>query len=236
MSIVVPGTGLTRLNSTGRLSHPRTIDVLRADPGYTDWLMAQSWVRERYAAFHTLIINNFGEPSETPEHNALQALFLDDDFCRGFVNATTPGGIDGQWQRIETANARKIADCLSAVDDARKELAAIQDTAGWRLRDRRWFEERKRLQPPADDARQRYTMAQAELKELQLAEKRGDMISVDDIAPIITEELSNLRQRLMEMPGRLAPNLVGMMDAGKIEMAIRAEIDAALAELTSDRA
>jgi hypothetical protein len=34
----------------------------------------------RYPELHTLTINNFGEPSETPEHNRLQLRFLDAHF------------------------------------------------------------------------------------------------------------------------------------------------------------
>src|SRR5262245_23110071 len=43
--------------------------------------MGQAWFRERYGNVYTLIVNNFSEPSETPEHNALQARFLEDGFC-----------------------------------------------------------------------------------------------------------------------------------------------------------
>jgi hypothetical protein len=63
------------------------VEVLAADHAYCDWLTGQSWFRERYGAVYTLIVNNFAEPSETPEHNALQARFLDDDFCCGFFRA-----------------------------------------------------------------------------------------------------------------------------------------------------
>jgi hypothetical protein len=57
------------------------VEAMAADRGYCDWLLAQPWFREKNGNLYTLIVNNFGEPSETPEHNALQALFLDDDFC-----------------------------------------------------------------------------------------------------------------------------------------------------------
>src|SRR4051812_30049904 len=50
-------------------------EVLRSDPAYVQWLSGQDWFRDRYAIIHTLIIHNFGEPSETPEHNALQVKF-----------------------------------------------------------------------------------------------------------------------------------------------------------------
>jgi hypothetical protein len=54
------------------------IEVLQSDPQYVDWLMQQDWVRQRFPSVMNVIINNFGEPEETPEHNRLQALFLDE--------------------------------------------------------------------------------------------------------------------------------------------------------------
>jgi hypothetical protein len=56
------------------------VEQLAADPEYCEWLMGQSWFVEKYQAIHTVIINNFGEPSETPEHNRLQLRFLDETF------------------------------------------------------------------------------------------------------------------------------------------------------------
>jgi hypothetical protein len=56
------------------------VDVLAEDRSYCDWLLTQAWVVERFPKVHTLIINNFGEPTETPEHNALQIRLLDDGF------------------------------------------------------------------------------------------------------------------------------------------------------------
>jgi hypothetical protein len=53
------------------------MEVLAQDRAYCDWLMTQGWVAERFPALHTLIINNFAAPDETPEHNALQLRFLE---------------------------------------------------------------------------------------------------------------------------------------------------------------
>ena len=64
------------------------IAMLAADRDYCDWLTAQAWFVQRYPAIHTLVINNFGQPDETPEHNALQILLLDDTF-RARVAAIT---------------------------------------------------------------------------------------------------------------------------------------------------
>jgi len=63
------------------------VEVLQTDHAYCDWLTAQDWFRERYGGLWTVIVNNFAEPSETPEHNALQAKFLDQRLCQRLAAA-----------------------------------------------------------------------------------------------------------------------------------------------------
>lgn len=53
------------------------IAALAQDREYCEWLSGQDWFRTRFSGIHTLIVNNFGAPAETPEHNALQAKFTD---------------------------------------------------------------------------------------------------------------------------------------------------------------
>jgi hypothetical protein len=62
------------------------LEVLMQDNQYKEWLMAQDWFRNRHSNIYNLIVNNYGEPCETPEHNKLVSLFLDDDFCISFFN------------------------------------------------------------------------------------------------------------------------------------------------------
>ena len=57
------------------------IEILRSDPQYCEWLVSQNWFRDKFSPTYQLIINNFGEPAETPEHNSLQAMFLDRNIC-----------------------------------------------------------------------------------------------------------------------------------------------------------
>ena len=82
------------------------------------------------------------------------------------------------------------------------------------------------------EAKRRYTQAQAELKELELAEKRSQMVSVEDVMPILADELANVRSRLMAAPGRLAAELAAVSDPAAIERLITDEIAAALSEIT----
>ena len=59
------------------------VEVMQMDTGYCEWLSTQDWFRERYAnVYQQVIINNFTEASETPEHNKLQMLFLDKEFYK----------------------------------------------------------------------------------------------------------------------------------------------------------
>lgn len=57
------------------------VEVLLADESYREWLMAQEWFRARYTTIYQTVINYGGEPQETPEHNEMQASFLDDERC-----------------------------------------------------------------------------------------------------------------------------------------------------------
>lgn len=56
------------------------LEAVRHDAKYFDWLCQQSWFREKYGDTYQIIINNFQEPTETPEHNKLQAIFLENEF------------------------------------------------------------------------------------------------------------------------------------------------------------
>lgn len=58
------------------------IEVLAYDKKYTDWLCQQNWFINQFSPLHTIIINNFNQPSDTPEHNKLVANFFDDGFCK----------------------------------------------------------------------------------------------------------------------------------------------------------
>lgn len=52
------------------------VEVLANDKKYTDWLMAQEWFRTGHVQLYNVIVNNFCEPSDTPEHNRMQADFM----------------------------------------------------------------------------------------------------------------------------------------------------------------
>jgi hypothetical protein len=100
------------------------IETLRADAGYVDWLMAQDWFRERYQPIYQIVVNNFGEPSETPEHNRLQARFLDKDFCRGVLAALRWFPIVSPEEFIQEylvkPAEKEVRQCLDEVNSKRE--------------------------------------------------------------------------------------------------------------------
>jgi hypothetical protein len=62
------------------------LEVLSQDPQYMEWLTQQDWFKSRYQNIYTLVVNNFGTPQDTPEHNKMVSLFLDDDFLQKIAN------------------------------------------------------------------------------------------------------------------------------------------------------
>lgn len=53
------------------------VEALMQDDRYREWLVAQDWFRSRYASLFQIVLNGGGEPQDSPEHNAMQAQFLD---------------------------------------------------------------------------------------------------------------------------------------------------------------
>lgn len=62
----------------------KNIDSLVNDPefrSWCNWAVNQPDIKIRYSNFCQIIVNNFSQPQDTPEHNKLQNLFLDEMFC-----------------------------------------------------------------------------------------------------------------------------------------------------------
>lgn len=92
------------------------VEALVHDRQYVEWLTAQPWFKEKFQPIYNLVINNFGEPSETPEHNAMQALFLDDEYVVAVGMATG-------------ADLRAYATCEHRVQEIGQRLASLAEAA-----------------------------------------------------------------------------------------------------------
>jgi hypothetical protein len=84
------------------------IERMLADQSYLQWLMAQDWFREK--PLYQVIINYGAEPQETPEHNALQVMFLDKSFCERFVEHIVGGREAAMSTNIKATESAERVD------------------------------------------------------------------------------------------------------------------------------
>jgi uncharacterized protein (DUF3820 family) len=122
-------------------------EVLVDDPAYLQWLSGQDWFRTKFVNLYQVIINRGAEPEETPEHNALQVKFLDDEFCMRFVRCLYPGRDLDQLMRddLEKARMKNLsvaekrtalkpnAENLKSLDSLREQLSAAVDEIEFRI-------------------------------------------------------------------------------------------------------
>lgn len=84
------------------------------------------------------------------------------------------------------------------------------------------------------EAKIRIAVADAGLKEMELAEKKGLMINIEDIMPRIEAGDAIVKSRLLAIPGRLAQTLAVETDPVNVQRMLKAEINGALEELEKD--
>lgn len=77
------------------------------------------------------------------------------------------------------------------------------------------------------------TAAERRLAELELAQRSGELVHVDDVAARIESEYANVRARLLLIPTKLAPRIARMRKAAEARAAIHAEVREALHELST---
>lgn len=57
------------------------VDVLLSDEGYVQWLQNQPWLKDNHPILYQVIVNRgVSDDSDTPEHNAMQAKFLNERY------------------------------------------------------------------------------------------------------------------------------------------------------------
>lgn len=61
------------------------VEAVLEDRQYAEWLIAQGWFRERYQNLYITIQNGGSQPDMTPEHNRMQARFLNEEYARKFL-------------------------------------------------------------------------------------------------------------------------------------------------------
>jgi uncharacterized protein (DUF3820 family) len=98
----------TKIIPFGKYKGRLVEEVLLDDPAYLQWLAGQDWFRAKFNILHQVIINRGAEPEETPDHNAMQVKFLDDEFCLRFMRYLKPE-IENKARRTLNDESRLIA-------------------------------------------------------------------------------------------------------------------------------
>jgi hypothetical protein len=82
------------------------------------------------------------------------------------------------------------------------------------------------------EARARRMIALAAIEELRMARIRGELHHGRDVEFVMTQMLTALKSRLLSLPSRCAPYLVGKTNVAEIAETIRIEVYTALHELS----
>lgn len=84
---------------------------------------------------------------------------------------------------------------------------------------------------PFKDASTREKAASASLKEMELADKMGQTVVVEDVLPLVDAGDAVVRSRVLAIPGRLSQTLAAETDPVVVQRILKEECNAALSEL-----
>lgn len=102
----------------------------------------------------------------------------------------------------------------------------------WRLAHERDLADQARKVVKIDDERARKLAAERELAEIELARVRGELVPVDLVAERVTDEYERIRARLEAVASKVAPRVAATKSRNVCRDIVRAEIRAALEELS----
>jgi hypothetical protein len=74
-----------------------------------------------------VIINRGSEPEETPEHNALQVKFLDDDFCLRFMRCFCTEFDEIARKELQEVLDRWARDAQKKLEEKKRELEQVRE-------------------------------------------------------------------------------------------------------------
>lgn len=101
----------------------KPVYALADDKSYTEWLLTQSWFKEKHLNIYNIVINSFRQPDDTPEHNSMQIKFLDSnhalklayylkptlfDLSSFDINESLIRAIDSQYRYVDVIKSKII--------------------------------------------------------------------------------------------------------------------------------
>jgi len=111
------------------------VDRVMADHSYLEWVLNQPWFAEDYSRLHGLIINFGNESQDSPEHNAFQIRFLDEEVRLAVARRLGFEELDGAVCGKQKAVARRIGKELGCVvheKESQLRVSAVKfEESGW---------------------------------------------------------------------------------------------------------
>jgi phage terminase Nu1 subunit (DNA packaging protein) len=86
---------------------------------------------------------------------------------------------------------------------------------------------------PVSSAQRRRAVAEADLKELELAERRAEVVSISDVERNVAAVAQGIKQKLLAVPNKLTPRLVSVDDKIRVRAILDAEMTAVCHELVT---
>lgn len=128
-----------------------------------------------------------------------------------------------------TVTVRTVTNWLAAGMPCRtvdgKRTVVRSEANAW-VREQAAAEEAAKDPANEAEAKARKLAAEARLAELELAQREGVMVTVEDAARVMEEKLAPLRSALVTLPQRVAPQVMGCKTVAEVT----AKLDAAMAE------
>jgi hypothetical protein len=84
------------------------------------------------------------------------------------------------------------------------------------------------------DERARSLRADAELKEIELAEKRGTLVRIEQVKKIFVDLVHMTKARIMATPPRIAPEVLGESSRVMVQAIVEKQLKEALNHLADD--
>lgn len=83
-------------------------------------------------------------------------------------------------------------------------------------------------------ARTRLARAKAELAEMEVRKKRGELVEAREVREALAGRFATIRDRLSAIPDRVSAEIAGVRSVRKIRARLREEITSALASLSEE--
>jgi phage terminase Nu1 subunit (DNA packaging protein) len=82
-----------------------------------------------------------------------------------------------------------------------------------------------------DEARTRDKVAEANLREMAAAKRRGELIEVAAVRAVLAQDYATTRDALLQIPARMGPLLAAESDPAQVQNLLHTEIHQALVDL-----